>query len=72
VLRLEVENSSGTLHNISVPALQIDQDILPKGSVNVRTTLPPSGVFPFFCKLHEALGMNGRLIVEAERSSKIH
>jgi plastocyanin len=26
-------------------------------------------VFPFLCKLHEALGMHGHLIVEAERSS---
>jgi YVTN family beta-propeller protein len=68
-LTLAVENSSGTLHNISVPALQIDQDILPRGNVNVRVTLPPPGVFNLFCKLHEALGMHGQLTVEATQAS---
>jgi YVTN family beta-propeller protein len=61
-LTLEVENESGTLHNLSIPALQIDQDIPPKGTVKIEVTFPPSGVVPFFCKFHTALDMNGALL----------
>jgi YVTN family beta-propeller protein len=61
-LRLQVENESRTLHNISFPALHIDQDIPPKGSVDVQVTFPPSGTVRFLCKLHAALGMNGKIL----------
>ena len=61
-LTLEVENESGTLHNISLPEQHIDTDIPPKGKVKVQVTIPPSGVVHFFCKFHGALGMNGGLL----------
>ncbi len=61
-LRLQVANESGTLHNISFPALRIDQDILPHGSVEVQMTFPPAGALHFFCKLHGALGMSGEIL----------
>ena len=61
-LTLEVENESGTLHNLSIPDQQIDKDIPPKGKVNVEVTFPPSGVVRFFCKFHRSLGMNGALL----------
>jgi YVTN family beta-propeller protein len=61
-LRLEVENESRTLRNISFPALHIDQDIPPKGSVDVQVTFPPSGTVRFLCKLHAALGMSGKIL----------
>ena len=61
-LRLEVENESATLHNMSIPAQHIDRDIPPKGKVEVEFTFPPSGVVHFFCKFHTALGMNGELL----------
>jgi YVTN family beta-propeller protein len=61
-LTLEIENESGTLHNISLPEQHIDTDIPPKGKVKVEVTIPPSGVVHFFCKFHGALGMNGELL----------
>jgi plastocyanin len=61
-LALEIENESGTLHNISLPEQHIDKDIPPKGKVQVDVTIPPSGVVHFFCKFHGALGMNGELL----------
>jgi YVTN family beta-propeller protein len=61
-LQLEIENESGTLHNISIPALGLDRDIPPKGKVEIAVTFPPSGVIHFFCKFHAALGMNGALL----------
>jgi plastocyanin len=60
-LTLTVKNESGTLHNLSIPALQIDQDIPPKAGATVQVTLPSAGSMRFFCKLHAALGMNGEL-----------
>jgi YVTN family beta-propeller protein len=61
-LTLEIENESGTLHNISLPEQHIDTDIPPKGKMKVEVTIPSSGVVHFFCKFHRALGMNGELL----------
>jgi YVTN family beta-propeller protein len=61
-LTLVVENESGTLHNLSIPALHVDRDVPPKGKVEVELTFPATGVVHLFCKLHEALGMNGELL----------
>jgi len=65
-LQLEIENESGTLHNISLPAQHLDMDIPPKGKVTVEVIFPASGTVRFFCKFHEALGMHGALRVGNE------
>src|SRR5262249_15928553 len=62
-LTLEIENESGTLHNISLPEQHLDMDIPPKGKVMVEVVFPASGAVRFFCKFHEALGMHGALRV---------
>jgi YVTN family beta-propeller protein len=62
-LQLEIENESGTLHNISLPEQHLDVDIPPKGKVTVAVVFPTSGAVRFFCKFHEALGMHGALRV---------
>jgi len=62
-LTLEIENESGTLHNISLPEQRLDMDIPPKGKVTVEVVFPASGAVRFFCKFHEALGMHGALRV---------
>jgi YVTN family beta-propeller protein len=64
-LKLEVENESTTLHNLTIPSLGIDKDLPPKGKAVVDVTFPPSGVLRFYCKLHEALGMSGELLAGA-------
>jgi YVTN family beta-propeller protein len=61
-LRLHVENSAGTLHNLSAPALGIDIDLPPRGRREVDVVFPPTGSVPFFCKFHAALGQNGLLV----------
>jgi len=61
-LTLVVENESGTLHNLSIPALHVDRDVPPKGKIEVEVTFPATGVVHLFCKVHEALGMNGELL----------
>jgi plastocyanin len=60
-LTLAVENESGTLHNLSITELQIDQDIPPKAKVKVQVNFPSSGTVRFFCKLHAGMGLNGEL-----------
>jgi len=62
-LALEIENESGTLHNLSLPEQHLDTDIPPKGKVTVEVVFPASGTMRFFCKFHEALGMHGALRV---------
>jgi plastocyanin len=61
-LTLEVENDSETIHNLSIPEQQVDQNILPKGTVKVEVTIPPAGAVRFFRKFHAPLGMNGELL----------
>jgi plastocyanin len=64
-VRLRIESESGTLHNITIPGLQIDRDILPKQTIEVDVTLPASGTLTFSCKFHGPLGMNGQLAATA-------
>src|SRR5437899_9989478 len=61
-LTLLVENEARTLHNLSIPALGIDNDIPPKGKVQVNVTFPASGMLAVSCKFHGSLGMNGQLL----------
>jgi len=61
-LTLLVENEARTLHNISIPALGIDNDIPPKGKIQVDVTFPASGMLAVSCKFHGSLGMNGQLL----------
>ena len=60
-ITLEVENESGTLHNLTVPGLGIDRDLAPHAKLKLAVTFPASGTITFHCKLHGALGMNGQL-----------
>jgi YVTN family beta-propeller protein len=60
-LRLRIENESGTLHNITLAAQQIDRDILPKKTIELDVIVPASGTLVFSCKFHGPLGMNGQL-----------
>ena len=62
MLKVEIENESSTLHNISTPDQHLDIDIPPKGKVVVEMTFPSSGVVRFSCKFHSAKGMNGELL----------
>jgi predicted lipoprotein with Yx(FWY)xxD motif len=61
-ITLTLSNESSTLHNFSVPALAIDQDVQSKGEIDVAVTFPQSGVLLFLCKYHTSAGMNGELL----------
>ncbi len=61
-IKLELENESSTLHNITVKGQQIDKDIPANGKTEVEVTFPQSGAVWFYCKYHQASGMNGELL----------
>ncbi|HEY7268733.1 MAG TPA: cupredoxin domain-containing protein [Dehalococcoidia bacterium] len=61
-LSVNISNDSNSLHNFSVQAAGVDQDIQPKGKASVKVTLPQSGVLLFICKYHTSQGMNGELL----------
>ncbi|MCC6178663.1 MAG: cupredoxin domain-containing protein [Chloroflexi bacterium] len=61
-IALEIESEASDLHNISIPALGVDENIAPHGKVRVQVTFPQAGSTQFFCKIHEALGMRGALL----------
>jgi YVTN family beta-propeller protein len=63
-LRLHVENSAGTLHNLSAPTLGLDLDLPPRARRDVDLTLPLAGSVRFFCKFHAPLGQSGLLVVD--------
>jgi plastocyanin len=61
-LKIEIENESSALHNFSVTAQGVSQDIPAKGKSEVELTVPASGAVLFFCKYHTGQGMNGELL----------
>ena len=65
-LTLRIRNVEQQLHNFSLPAQGIDQDIQTGGQrVDVNITFPPDGGLQFFCKFHSGQGMNGLLLAGA-------
>jgi plastocyanin len=62
-LTLEIKNVGTVVHNFSIPAQRINQDIQPRSErVNVDVTFPESGAVQFLCNYHTAQGMNGLLL----------
>jgi plastocyanin len=41
----------------------VDETIAAGQSVDVQVTFPSSGTVPFFCSIHQSLGMTGELTV---------
>ena len=61
-LTLKIANKGEEEHNFSLSVQQVDKDITPAATAEVALMFPSSGVLRFFCKYHEALGMNGQLL----------
>lgn len=60
-IKLELENEGSALHNFTLDAQGIDQDVEPGKKAEVTVSFPQSGSLQFFCKYHKALGMAGEL-----------
>jgi plastocyanin len=60
---IHLENSTpSTLHTFVITGHGTDIEIAAGSSQDVKIDLPP-GTYPFVCRIHEALGMKGTLIV---------
>src|SRR5439155_6928283 len=63
-IKLEIDNETkSTLHNFSLQAQNVDQDIQAGKDATVTVTFPQSGTLEFFCKYHRSSGMVGELSV---------
>jgi plastocyanin len=60
-ITIDISNISKTLHNFTLQAQSIDQDVQPGQKMSVSVTFPQSGFLEFFCKYHRASGMVGEL-----------
>jgi hypothetical protein len=60
-ITLRVHNMGVVLHNVSIPALHIDQDMSPGQTITVVVKMGSTPLV-FFCKYHRASGMLGALI----------
>ncbi len=63
-IKLRLSNEGSQLHNVSIPSMNIDEDVPPGGpAVAITVTFPTTGAVPFFCKIHTDQGMKGQLLV---------
>jgi len=60
-IELKNESKSGTLHNFSLDAQSISQDVPSGTTTDVTVTFPASGFVEFYCKYHRSSGMVGEL-----------
>src|SRR6266567_5380541 len=56
-IELKNESKSGTLHNFSLDAQSISQDVPSGTTTDVTVTFPASGFVEFYCKYHRSSGM---------------
>ena len=60
-----VFNDAKKLHNIVIPAFDVDMDIPPGETVSIKlpkvTEAPRDGFFVFYCKYHQSEGEQGRI-----------
>ena len=63
-ITFDLTNAGAGLHNFSVTAQSIDNDVTPGSSAQLKVTVPASGRLVFFCKYHrDESGMIGALDV---------
>jgi plastocyanin len=58
-----LKNDGATLHNFSIDALGVSQDVENGKKVTVSFTPTAAGTLQFYCKYHQALGMTGSVVV---------
>jgi plastocyanin len=62
-ITLEIKNDGSVLHNFSITSMNVNINIDPGASQEVKVTFPQSGTVEYFCSIHHALGMAGELSV---------
>jgi plastocyanin len=62
-ITLEIKNDGSVLHNFSITSMNVNINIQPGASQEVKVTFPQTGTVEYFCSIHHALGMAGELSV---------
>ena len=62
-ITLEIKNNGSVLHNFSITSMNVNINIQPGASQEVKVTFPQTGTVEYFCSIHHALGMAGELSV---------
>ncbi len=63
-LSVRVANVGSALHNFTIESLSVDKDVAPGKTLHLRVKIPPTGSLVFFCKYHQAAGMQGAFVPE--------
>ena len=67
-------NQGQVRHNVSIPGLQFSRDIAPGEGFQIKALgrkLGGPGVYTFYCRFHEALGMTGVIVIRGRGPSSI-
>jgi plastocyanin len=62
-ITLEIKNEGSVPHNFSITSMNVNVNIEPGASQEVKVTFPQTGTVEYFCSFHHALGMAGELSV---------
>jgi heme/copper-type cytochrome/quinol oxidase subunit 2 len=63
---LVVKNAADNVHNVTIPAIGISQDIAPGAEIrfpDIASSLAKPGRYTFFCQYHHDRGMTGVIVV---------
>jgi plastocyanin len=63
---LVVKNATENLHNVTIPALGISQDIRPGSQIrfpDIASSFPRPGRYTFYCQYHHDRGMTGVIVI---------
>lgn len=58
-----LKNDGATLHNFSIDAVGVSQDVEAGKKATITFTPTSAGSLQFYCKYHQALGMTGTVTV---------
>ena len=60
-----VFNKGKDVHNITIPGFEVDMDVAPGQSIDIKLRAinaePRDGFFSFYCKFHQSRGEAGRI-----------
>jgi plastocyanin len=69
---LVVKNAAENLHNVTIPALGISQDIPPGGQIrfpDIASSFAKPGRYTFYCQYHHDRGMTGVIVIAGSSGS---
>jgi plastocyanin len=64
-IKVELENEGTMVHTFTSSTLGVDQEVAPGKKATVNVTIPATGATPFFCRFHQASGMQGAMFITA-------